>query len=224
MSAPRKTKNLKRSLRAPKLCLGVLEALNQIGAGRLDPSSLSIESRREIVQYLSARGRDAPEIAQILRVHERTIHRDRKAIREANALEPDPQFTAMMLGQLMSEAEAAAQPLRRISSDPRATHQDVINARKAIWKIHHELAALLHRLGYLPDAFNGATPPGEANGSTQLPTAAELYDAFAGLEPLVKPDSAQRRQLLKAIRACKNQAQRMDLQLREAQLRRKLGE
>jgi len=43
--------------------------------------------------------------SQILKVSDRSIERDKKAIREANALSADPELVEQMIGRLVCEAE-----------------------------------------------------------------------------------------------------------------------
>ncbi len=64
--------------------------MKQIQSGQLDPKCIGTTSRRQVVMTMINDGYSTAEIAEILKVSDRTIERDRKAIRESNAVTRDP--------------------------------------------------------------------------------------------------------------------------------------
>lgn len=67
-----------------------LGLLQKIQAGRLHPKCIKPDERRLVVTYLMADGYGTAEMAQILKVSDRSIERDKKAVREANSIAADP--------------------------------------------------------------------------------------------------------------------------------------
>ncbi len=66
----------------------VLALINRIKEGKLQPKTLSAEDRRRCVEVLRGEGYTHAEIAHVLQVSERTIHRDVQQIHETRALAP----------------------------------------------------------------------------------------------------------------------------------------
>ena len=130
----------------------ILSVIKDIQNGTLSPKLLTPEDRQRCVELLTTRGYAKSEIAQIMEVNDRTISRDRRKIREKNAVDAGPQFTAEAVGSLILGAEAAIsmiQQVVRVGSTPPAVKIDGI---KACWDILRERTQLLQRLGYLPTA------------------------------------------------------------------------
>ncbi|MCH8151416.1 MAG: hypothetical protein IH830_03470 [Planctomycetes bacterium] len=130
----------------------VLSLIRGIQSGQIPPKSLSIEDRRRCVEHLTGEGFSTAEIAEILRTIERTVSRDRRAIREANAVEADPAFTAEMIGQLVMEAELARSHIRRVIRNKDTSPIAKIEGERACWTIKRELVQSLQQLGCLPTA------------------------------------------------------------------------
>lgn len=131
---------------------GVIELIREIKAGGLSPSSISVDDRVACVAYLSGEGFSVPEIAQILRVSDRTVMRDRARVREQTALESTPELLPQIAGRLVAEAEASIQRLRRIGRDKESPAAVRADAERAAWSVMRELTVSLQRLGYLPTA------------------------------------------------------------------------
>jgi len=66
---------------------GVLSLLREIRSGTVVATSLGKENRRACVEYLAAEGFSVAEMSETLKVSDRTIRRDRLAIRSAHAVE-----------------------------------------------------------------------------------------------------------------------------------------
>jgi len=136
----------------------VLGTLRRIQSGELSPANISVDTRRAIVEHLSAEGYSVPEMAEILQMNERTIRRDRAAIREANSLDIDPGLTSEMAGALVQEADIVITRTRRAARSKDASASDRIQAEANCWKVRKELIEKLQSLGWLhqePIEFTG---------------------------------------------------------------------
>ncbi len=129
-----------------------LTLLEKIRSKALSPKSIGYENRRQVLQYLAAEGYSTPEAAKILEVSDRTIERDKKAIREGNAIEPDPKLAGQMVGRLAGEAELAIQQIRKVIRDREAPHAVKVDGHHRCFQILCELTRRLQSLGYLPTA------------------------------------------------------------------------
>jgi hypothetical protein len=129
-----------------------LSLLQKIQTGALDPKTIRLEERRQVVSYLTADGYSAPDLAQILQVSDRSIERDKRALRQANAIVADPQLVEQMVGRLISEAELCVQRIRRAVRDKGTPRSVVVDAEHRCFQIVNEMTISLQRLGYLPTA------------------------------------------------------------------------
>ena len=94
-----------------------LELLAQVRSGVVPGSMLQADARQSLVVLLTADGVSSHEIAQILQVSDRTIERDRRAIRAGAAVSKDPKLVGEMVGRLMAEAELSIQRIRRTARE-----------------------------------------------------------------------------------------------------------
>jgi len=132
--------------------VGVIELIRRVQRREVKPSSLSGEDRRACVEYLTAEGYSAAEIAGVLRTSDRTVLRDRQRIRKSNALKRDPALVEQMVGKLLGEAETAVSRLRRVARDAQTSAAVKVEAERSAWTVTRELVQSLQRLGYLPMA------------------------------------------------------------------------
>lgn len=126
--------------------------LQKIQAGTVDPKCIRTAERRLIASYLMADGYSAADIAQILKVSDRSIERDKKAIREANALSADPELVEQMVGRLVCEADLSIQRIRKAARDKDTPQAVKVDAEHRCYQIVSDMIASLQRLGYLPIA------------------------------------------------------------------------
>lgn len=154
--------------------------IRALQAGELAGNNLGIGDRRRCVEHLSAEGYVVPEIAEILKLSERTIARDREAIRAANSVARGPKLLGEMVGYLLRQAESSIARMKRLGRD-RETPPDVrLNAERGCWAVAKETVETLQSLGYLPTA--------------QQTIAAELTYRFE-----VEPDYAGMQQELERL-------------------------
>lgn len=146
MTSPDKNHNTNNDDRS------VLSVIRDIQQGILEPRSLAIEDRRRCVEHLTGEGYSLAEIAEILKVKERTIARDRSAIRKSNSIKSDENFTEEMVGLLITQADTSTNRIRRITRDNATPPATRIEGEKACWVITSDLVHKLQTLGYLPNA------------------------------------------------------------------------
>jgi DNA-binding CsgD family transcriptional regulator len=130
----------------------VLSLIRQLQTGTINGSALSPSNRRLCVEHLTSEGYTVPEIAQILSISDRSVKRDRMAIRQAHAVEMTPEFIAAMAGMLVMEASTCTGRIRRAVRASDVDAQVKVEAERSVWTITRELISSLQRLGYLPSA------------------------------------------------------------------------
>lgn len=131
---------------------GVLDLLGETRSRQRKPRDVTPEDRRRCVQHLGAEGLSVPEIAKVLGTSERTVARDRRAVRESEALTPDPKLAGVMAGRLLTEADACVSRIRRVTRDPEAPHAVRVDGERAAFEILDKAAQRLQTLGFLPSA------------------------------------------------------------------------
>lgn len=131
---------------------GVLEVLSDIKASKLSPKDLGTDTRRQCIMHLSAEGVAVAEIARLLRTTERTIYRDKQAIREDQCIEHDPKLVGMMAGRLAAEAETCIQKIRRVTREKDAPHAVRVDGERVVFEILDKLTQRLQSLGLLPSS------------------------------------------------------------------------
>ena len=132
--------------------LRCLDILQGIKTGTTDPASLLPYQRKLLVPFLMAEGQSTAEIAHLLKVSDRTIERDKKAIRENNAISQDPELADVMAGRLVDEAQICIQRIRKFERDANCPPAAKIEGEKGCFHIVNSLAERLQSMGYLPIA------------------------------------------------------------------------
>jgi len=130
-------------------CLDILQGIKD---GTTDPISLSSNQRKLIVPFLVAEGQSTAEIAHLLKVSDRTIERDKKTIREENAISQDPELVRIIAGRLVDEAQVCIQRIRKFQRDSNCPPAAKIEGEKGCFHIVNSLAERLQSMGYLPIA------------------------------------------------------------------------
>lgn len=130
----------------------VFDVLRDIKNGVLDTSNLSADDRRLCVAQLVGDGLSVGEIAQVLRVSTRTITRDRQAIHEQNAIEPDPRLGYLFAGRLAAEYEATSARIRRVTRDKETPPAVKIDGEYKCYDMFDRLVQRLQSIGLIPTA------------------------------------------------------------------------
>lgn len=128
-------------------CLDMLQDLKE---GTLDPASLAPDQRRPLVAVLMGEGQSTAEIAHLLQTSDRTIERDKKALRQDSALSQDPELAAIMAGKLYDEAQLCIQRIRKFQRDSHCPPAAKIEGERACFQITRELIQGLQSMGFLP--------------------------------------------------------------------------
>jgi len=132
--------------------LQTLALLQKIKAGQFKANSIGTAERRLLVCFLMAEGQSTAEIAHLLKTSDRTIERDKKAIREENAIAKDPKLLEQIVGGLMSEADLCIQRIRKFQRDRDASPAAKMEGEQRCFQIKCNLIEKLQSLGFLPTA------------------------------------------------------------------------
>jgi transposase len=138
---------------SPKLKkMRCLKTLKRIKSGVIKPQHLLPVERRPLVAILMAEGQSTAEIAHLLKTSDRTIERDKKALREKNAISQGPQLAGIMAGRLVDEAQICIQRIRKFQRDTNCPPAAKIDGERACFQITNGLTERLQSMGYLPTA------------------------------------------------------------------------
>ena len=130
-------------------CLDILQGIKK---SSIDPASLLPNQRKLIVPVLVAEGQSTAEIAHLLKVSDRTIERDKKAIRQENAISQDPGLARVFAGRLVDEAQICIQRIRKFQRDNDCPPAAKIEGEKGCFDITNRLTERLQSMGFLPTA------------------------------------------------------------------------
>ncbi|MHC4844217.1 MAG: ECF-type sigma factor [Planctomycetota bacterium] len=173
-------------------CLDILKGIKN---GTLDPASLSPDARRPLVTLLMAEGQSNAEIAHLLKTSDRTIERDKRAIRENNALSPDPKLADIMAGRLTDEAQTGIQRIRKFQREPKCPPAAKMEGERMCFQITNELVGRLQSMGFLPTAATKVEAK-LSRGIDEIPSLDVIETEVARLEPLATYNSEIKDQIL----------------------------
>ena len=129
-----------------------MDLLRRIESGAMSPKGIGADDRRQLVAFLLSDGYSVAEMGQILKTSDRTIERDKKAIRESNVIVRDPGLVEQMVGRLVGEAELVVQRIRKAIRDKDTPKAVRVDAEHRCYQIISDLVGRMQRLGYLPTA------------------------------------------------------------------------
>lgn len=132
--------------------ISATEILRAVTDDRIDPAALPPEARRRCVQYLADQGFTVGESAQTLATSDRTIQRDRAALRQDNALQPSPSLGDELMGELRHMTAASNERLMRLARDEKAPPYVKVWAENTMVKNQLQLIKQARELGYFADA------------------------------------------------------------------------
>ena len=132
--------------------LQTLALLQKIKDGQFEANSIEKAERKLLVRFLMAEGKSTAEIAHLLKVSDRTIERDKKALREEIAITKNPKLVEQMAGMLVYESDLSVQVLRKIQRDKGVSAADKIEAERTNNQNRYQLFKMMQSLGYLPTA------------------------------------------------------------------------
>lgn len=93
------------------------DIIRQLHTGELNANELPTDVRRACVRHMTDEGYTAFDIAAALQVTDRTVHRDRAALRQANAVAPTLELGDELLGEMQRVTYNAIQKLTRLASN-----------------------------------------------------------------------------------------------------------
>lgn len=162
-----------------------LDLLKKINQKTIDPKSIKLDDRRQIVAHLMAQGYSTVEMGEIFHVSDRCIERDRKAIREANAIKADSKLVEIMAGRLICQAESTIHGMLKAARSETATPAVRIEAHHRSFLVVRDLIQQLQSLGYLPTAARKleAEVVHHVSEVPQLPEIEAEVKRLAGLLP-----------------------------------------
>lgn len=127
----------------------IAQLIQQVHAGNVDAATLTIEVRRQCVACLTTDGFSSLDIAQLLRLPERTIRRDRAANRQDEAISPSLTLGDELLGEFQRFTLASIQRLTRLCRNEEIAPYARLWAEESISRIYRrflDAARLLHHV------------------------------------------------------------------------------
>jgi len=127
--------------------------VRDVRLGKICGKQLSEVDRRACIEYFWAEGVTVHETAILMNISDRTIFRDRKAIKRKYALQPDQDLSNQIVGELYRRAEIAIEKLNKAVRDQPGkvdvTPHMRIRAAIHSYHIYDRLTYRLWRLKYI---------------------------------------------------------------------------
>jgi len=189
---------------------GTVDLFRRIESGAVDPTCVSTADRRQLVGFLMGNGYSTADMSQILRVADRTIERDKKAIRESNAITRDPKLVGQMVGRLVGEAELSTQRIRKAARDKEVAPATRIDGEHRCFQIISDLVRALQRLGYLP------TPAQKVEADLthhvgEVPDFPTIRSEVRRLKQICQQSDDDSPEAIRTLRLLEDQIERADL-------------
>lgn len=163
------------------------EILQQLYDGRLMGERVSPETRRRCVAYMVAQGFTNAEMAELLRVSERTVQRDRMALRREMALAPDRRLGDELLGEFQQIVLSSVARLLRLVREGGRIEYARVRAEEAMVRIYRQLIDTAYRLRYLED---GGRRLSDQHLHETNPVLANMMSQLLGRPPVPRDASA----------------------------------
>jgi len=137
-----------------------------IHAGRRNVEDLSPDLRLQCVVHLTDDGFSTREIAELMHISERTVRRDRAAVRRHDAMAPDMRLGDELLGEFHRLTLASIARLTRMARQHDTPPYARLGAEEAINRMYARLIRTARHLGYIESgadrlAHQRATDPAE---------------------------------------------------------------
>lgn len=127
----------------------VVEMLQKIKAGLINPHKLAKETRQACVEVMDLEGYSHAAIAGLLKTSDRTIRRDTEEIRKRNSLRASPELTAMLIGDLMRMAKSHYMRLKQLARSKESSPFEMSKSELMAWKVISEAFQNLNSIGFL---------------------------------------------------------------------------
>lgn len=128
----------------------ILNLIQQIKDGTVEPSVLTKDERQQCVEVLVLEGYAPSQIAQLVNRSEKTIKRDIAEIRSRNSLTPSMELMKQLVGDLIMKSEAHQTRLTRLARTNEGSVSERSQAEYMAWRVVKERTEALQSLGYLP--------------------------------------------------------------------------
>jgi len=166
----------------------ILSLLQQIQSEAIDPRDINKDVRQQIVEALTCEGSSIPQIAQILKVSDKTIRRDLSDIKDRNAFSPSIEIAKRLIGDMKMKAEAHRSYLMRLARAQAASMSEKSLAEYYAWKVTKGLIEKLQSLGYLPSVPHRIAADIYHHDEEDAQTIGELKDELTVLEGIAQRD------------------------------------
>jgi hypothetical protein len=153
--------------------------VERVHAGTLDPGALSAEVRRACVGHLGEQGFTSGEIAEVMKITERTVRRDRAALRREHGMGPDRELGDELLGEFERVVSTANARLTRLARDPEVSAYARLWAEEAQVRNYKRLIEMAHRLRYVESGQSRLAAQRREEGGNR-PGLDELLAALGG--------------------------------------------
>lgn len=125
----------------------VLDIIDGIRSGQIDPKSIINEERIPCVEFMMSRGCGTAYLVKYFSCSDRTIRRDKVAIRKNNAVKIDDKFTNEHVSELITTERNIRMQLLTIASSKETSVSDKIQALNSISKGQKDLTIQLKLFG-----------------------------------------------------------------------------
>lgn len=176
---------------------GSLALLQQIRNGDIQPKSLAPLQRRLLVSRLLNEGQSSSEIAQLLDVSDRTIERDRQALRKEGSLQHDPDLVNEVAGQLKAQGELSTQRMLKIARGKDAPCSVKVDAYHRCFEIFCRYIEKLQSLGFLPTAATKVEAK-LSRGFDEIPSIDEIDAELLRIDSLL-PDGTKNKARIRSL-------------------------
>ncbi len=166
----------------------ILTLLQEIQSGTVDPRDINKEIRQQVVETLTCEGSNVPQVAQILKVSDKTIRRDLFDIKDRNAFSPSVEEAKKLIGDMRMKAEAHRSYLMRLARIQNSSVSERSLAEYYSWKVTKELIEKLQSLGYLPLVPHKIAADIYHHDEDDAETLGELRDELTVLESIAQKD------------------------------------
>ena len=120
---------------SPKSEQPILDELEKIKSGEVDPSGFDKEYRQKFVEFLYYKSQTAPAIAKILKCSDKTIRRDIDDIRNRKGLSANVDFARMHAGDLYNFMWAHHDNLERLANMKESSITERIQAEFCAFRV-----------------------------------------------------------------------------------------
>lgn len=131
--------------------------IRDLGNAGRSADTLPVPVRQRLVAHLEDEGFTVGDTAHLLSISERTVARDRAAVRAEGKLTPSLALGDELLGQLERATGHAVRRLTRLANDRDAPPYARLWAEDAIGRAWQRLIDTAHKLGYFPSGHGRVT-------------------------------------------------------------------